>query len=266
MALVTLTTDFGPASHYVGVMKGVILSIAREVQIVDLCHDLPAFDLVAAAITLDACIDHFPPGTVHVVVVDPGVGSSRRPIAVQTNQGFLVGPDNGVFSAVLARRPVLRAVCLSNRQRQLESVSATFHGRDIFAPAAAWLAQGTPIDDLGDTANDLQTLDIPTPVEQSNGGLLLKVLRVDPFGNLITNLTQDQWDGWNALMPQSRAVFHVGSAQIVGLSRTFSDVAPGSLLAYIGCSQRVEIAARQGHAASRLNAKPGAPITLTKAK
>ena len=142
MAIITLTTDFGPASHYVGLMKGVILNIAPSSTVVDFAHDVPAHKIIAAAVVLESLLGYFPHGTIHVAVVDPGVGSKRHAVAVQTQNHFWVGPDNGLFSAVIQRDSLIQAVRLTNAKYHHPPVSDTFHGRDIFAPVAAHLATG----------------------------------------------------------------------------------------------------------------------------
>src|ERR1044071_10245 len=163
MAIITLTTDFGETDTYAGVMKGVILGIAPDASIVDLTHGITSQDIVGAALALESALDYFPDGTIHVAVVDPGVGSDRKAIAIQTENFFLVGPDNGLFSLALDRHPHLQAIHLTNSQFHLKSVSATFHGRDIFAPVAAQIARGAPLLDLGAPIEDLTKLVIPKP-------------------------------------------------------------------------------------------------------
>ena len=240
---------------YVAQMKGVILGIVPEVQIVDLTHHIPPQDLVAAALTLDAAIDAFPDGTVHVAVVDPGVGSDRAAIAVETDHFVGIGPDNGLFCEVLRRQKILRAVRLTHVAYHRKPVSATFHGRDIFAPVAAHVAAGTSLEELGETVCDLIRLDLPQP-ETIVGGLRLHVLHIDTFGNLISNLRRDQLD------TQIHAVIEVAQKRITGICKTFGDVQPDELVAYFGSSHRLEIAIRNGHAARQLGVQRGDTFDL----
>lgn len=187
MSLITLTTDFGHEDSYVGQVKGAILSVDPAAVVVDFCHAVPPQDVLAAALMLEQAMGVFPKGAIHLAVVDPGVGTERAPIAVQTSEGFLVGPDNGIFTAVLEEWPLRRAVRLSNRRYHRRLPSATFHGRDIFGPVAAYLGKQVEIEKLGDPHCELVMLDLPHP-QEVNDALLLHVIAVDRFGNLITDL------------------------------------------------------------------------------
>jgi S-adenosylmethionine hydrolase len=258
--IVTLTTDFGLLDPFVGIVKGVILGLAPQATIIDLTHGVPPGDILRGALALDAAVDYFPPGTIHLAVVDPGVGGPRKPLAVALDGGCLVGPDNGLFTAVLARRPLRQAVVLSNAKYHLQPTSKTFHGRDIFAPAAGQLARGLPLHELGDPVSELNTIDLPQPVETADD-LEVHVLHVDHFGNLVTDLTFTRLGAWQR-DGHERLSLIVGSARIYGLSATFSDVAPGRLVAYFGGSSRLEVAVRQGNAAATLNMGIGAVIHL----
>ncbi len=187
MPIVTLLTDFGLEDEYVGVMKGVILSIAPQVRLVDLTHSVPPQDVRRAALILMNAAPYFPPDTVHLAVVDPGVGTERRPIAVRTGRGTFVGPDNGLFSFVLAEMETWTAVELREPAYRLPLVSTTFHGRDIFAPAAAHLASGVPVEALGPVVNNLATLPLPR-LEIGESSLEGEILYADRFGNLVTSI------------------------------------------------------------------------------
>ncbi|MEX2387438.1 MAG: SAM-dependent chlorinase/fluorinase, partial [Phycisphaeraceae bacterium] len=186
--LLTLLTDFGHTDTYVGQMKGVIAGIAPQATAIDLIHVVPPQQVLVAAVMLEAAVEAFAAQTIHVAVVDPGVGGARRAVAVRTEKGVFVGPDNGLFTAVLERWPAVEAVALTNRQYQRDTVSATFHGRDIFAPAAAHLAAGVPMHDLGDSVDPatLVQLNLPQPTPTDHG-MTLHVLWIDHFGNLITD-------------------------------------------------------------------------------
>ncbi len=247
MPVITLLTDFGVADTYVGQMKGAILAIAPAATLVDLTHAVPAQDVFAGAFLLWTAVAAFPPGTVHLAVVDPGVGSSRRALAVQTQRGDrLVGPDNGLLMPAAERLGGIgSAVGLATPA----SASATFHGRDVFAPAAARLAAGAPLRDLGRPVTDLVELSLPTANE--DGG---QVVHVDVYGNLITNIPAD------SLARDS--VVAVGDAQ-VPLVAFYEQAQPGALLALIGSAGLLEISVRNGSAAERLGARRGTPVTLS---
>lgn len=247
--IITLTTDFGLQDTFVGQMKGVILSRLPGATLVDLTHALPGQDIVAGALALESAVDAFPPGTVHLAVVDPGVGSQRAAVAIRTARAYCVGPDNGLFSLVLARDPLLEAVRLTNPRHQREPVSPTFHGRDLFAPAAAHLAGGGTLAQLGEPIAKLVTLDLPQPQPRA-----IDVLAIDHFGNLVTNLAaHDATPG---------LVIEVAGREIRGVCRTYSDVAAGQCVAYVGSGGRVEIAIRNGNAAEALGVRRGQRLTV----
>lgn len=187
MRAITLLTDFGAADYFVGAMKGVILSINPHASIVDITHEIPAQDVAAGAFTLLAAYESFPAGTIHVAVVDPGVGSERRPLIVSAAEQFFVGPDNGIFTYIYDREPCFAAFHLNNSNYFRRPVSTTFHGRDIFAPAAAALSNDIDISSLGSPISDPIRLSIPLAPEGANA----RIIHVDRFGNLITNITRD---------------------------------------------------------------------------
>jgi S-adenosylmethionine hydrolase len=255
MPIITLTTDFGLADGYVGTMHGVILSIAPGVTVVDLSHQVPAQDVRAGAFVLYQAVPYFPPDTIHVVVVDPGVGSERRAVAVRTLQGTFVAPDNGVLSYVLASCDTHEAVSLTNPAYQLPNVSTTFHGRDIFAPAAAHLARDVPLNQLGPRTIHLVQWPMPEPETMPNGDLVAHVMHIDHFGNLILDIRADH-------------ISEIGVLELAGhtikrVSRTFADVRRGELVAYIGSSQdHVEVAIREGNAAHELGLRVGDEVLL----
>lgn len=258
-ALVTLTSDFGLADAYVGVMKGVILGIAPEARLVDISHSLPAQDILAGAFLLAASWRYFPSGAVHLAVVDPGVGSDRRAIALSIDDAYFVGPDNGLFGLVwaAARRPRrARAVHLTQPAYWLAEPSATFHGRDIFAPVAAHLARGVALDELGAPLPIADLVRLPLPaVRQTQRGLAGSVIHIDHFGNLITNVRAHQVAGI-----QAATVDIAGKS--APLVRTYGDMAQGGLLALVGSSGFVEVAVAGGNAAQRLGVERGEPILL----
>ena len=250
-ALITLLTDFGTSNSYAAQIKGVMASITPDVSVVDLTHAIPVQDVLHAAIVLDDAIDAFANGTVHLAVVDPSVGGSRRAIAIQTDRFFFVGPDNGIFSAVLRREPMRRMVQLTNPRYHRPTVSATFHGRDLFAPVAAYLAGGASLGALGiDIAEPIQ-IDLPEP-RRHEGKVVGHVLLIDHFGNLITNLRSDHVAGAGAIM--------VSEASIQKIGRTFCDASPGEPIAYLGSTGRLEIAVCAGNAAEHFGVRIGAPV------
>jgi hypothetical protein len=278
--IITLTTDFGVSDGYVGTMKGVMLDIVPQAQLVDITHAITPQDVRQTAYVLYTACPFFPPHAVHLVVVDPGVGSARRPIAVRSASGTFVGPDNGVFSylmtaGLLAEESVEAVVELANPRYRLPQVSHTFHGRDIFAPAAAHLAASVPIDELGPPVTDPVTLPLPR-LDVSLNAVRGEVLHADHFGNVITSIGLLLWrgdelsfepvfgtrSGQRARFQADRALVMVGGREIPGLHRTYAEVAPGEVLALVGSEGHLEIAVREGSGADRLGLQPGDPVEL----
>ena len=256
MSLITLTTDFGLADSYVGAMKGVILGIDPTATIVDISHDIAPQNVREAAYVVYSAYPYFPPDTVHVVVVDPGVGSRRRAIALRAAQACFVAPDNGVLSYVLNREEMREAVNLTNSRYHRPTVSHTFHGRDIFAPVAAHLARGVPLTELGEPLTEIVTFPLPQPQALPNGDVVSHVLHIDRFGNLILDVREGDD------VPSEGLVLEVAGRRIQGLGRTFTDVPAGELVAYIGSSGHLEIALREGNAAQSLGMDMGDQILL----
>ena len=263
--VITLTTDFGLADGYAGAMKGVILRLCPGAIIVDVSHDIPPQAILQAAYVLSTIVPHFPAGSVHLAVVDPGVGTARRPIAVQTGSATYVAPDNGLLSLALVRDAAHLAVHLQPAWGWAGPgpFSATFHGRDLFAPAAARLACGAALTELGEPISPADLVSLPglQPRLQPDGSWLGQVLHVDRFGNLITNLQPWAWAADLSARPVD-LVITVGEAKIAGLKRTFGDVEPGELVAYLGSSGPLEIAVRDGNAAARLRVAAGDPVRV----
>ena len=187
--LITLTTDFGLNDHFVGTMKGVILDIVPEAEIVDICHAVQAFDVLDGALTIAQAYSYFPNGTVHMVVVDPGVGTARRPILLSTGRHYFVAPDNGVLSLVYAREERLQVRHIDAAHYYRQPVSNTFHARDIFSPVAAYLAKGVEVAKFGEEITDFVRFNAPKPKATDSKTLRGVVLKVDRFGNMITNFT-----------------------------------------------------------------------------
>lgn len=276
--VITLLTDFGEADAFVGIMKGVMLDIAPQAQLVDLSHLISPQDVKLAAYILMTATPFFPEGTVHLVVVDPGVGSTRRPIAVKTRNAYFIAPDNGVLSYVLFQEEGYRVVELADPRYRLPDPSSTFHGRDIFSPAAAHLAAGVPFDDLGPQVANPVLLN-PPHFLLADDRIEAEVLNVDHFGNLRTSVLILNWVDEETLelnplltkqpdveVPKRftapRVVVEVGDLKINGISTTFSDVQVGQPLAYVGSEGGLEIAINQGNAARTFGVKPGDPVTL----
>lgn len=258
--VIALMSDFGARDHYVGTMKGVTLGICPDVTLVDITHEIPPHDVRAAALELAACYRYFPAGTVFLVVVDPGVGSARRGLAVETADHRFVAPDNGVLTAVLRESPPRGVVELSERRYALPTVSRTFEGRDRFAPAAAWLAKGLKLTGLGRSAGEYVTIEIPEP-EVSDGRIVGEVLRVDHFGNLVTNIDSKSFDR----LAQAGAISLVAGEHTVGrFVTTYAEAAPDEACALIGSTDHVEIALNVGSAAAQLGLGPGAVVTITR--
>jgi S-adenosyl-L-methionine hydrolase (adenosine-forming) len=252
VALVTLTTDFGTADGFVGAMKGVLHARAPGVTVVDISHDIPRHDIAAGAHALANAVPYYPEGTIHVAVVDPGVGGERKPVIVVDHGQLFVGPDNGLFSLVAPRPEAAYEIATAAYRR--EKPSATFHGRDIFAAAAARLAAGGAPEEAGPQVLLRGRLPAAATTEQDGASPAAVVLHVDVFGNLITNLPGE------GLPLEVR--FQVGGRPIAGLSETYESVAPGELLAYVGSRGTVEIAVNGGNAAELLGAGRGTLVEV----
>lgn len=272
MPIITLMTDFGEADGYVGAMKGVILSIAPGARVVDITHQIPPQDVRRAALALLEFYPYFPPKTIHLIVVDPGVGTERRAIAVQTPGGRFVAPDNGVLSYVLANEPEYTAVSLMNPAYHRPNPSRTFHGRDVFSPAVAHLAAGVDLHDLGPITTDLVRLPLPRPVVSSTG-IQGKILRIDHFGNALTNIQYLRWKDETTLMyspalpgddvaepvtfQADRVTVMVGRHIFTGIHPTYSVVSPGQPIVIVGSGGELEIAVNRGDAGNALEISAG---------
>lgn len=257
--IITLTTDYGTSDHLVGAMKGVILSINPDVNIVDITHDILPHDILDAALTIGQSYTLFPPKTVHVVVVDPGVGTQRRPVIVAADQHYLVAPDNGVLSNVYDQAQALYAWHITAEHYFRHPVSNTFHGRDVFAPAAAWLTKSWQTSSFGEPITDFVRFNIPKPKTADNT-IKGAVLRIDRFGNLITNVTPQ--DVPALVAPDGKFTIRVGSGEISKVVQTFAQGGAGEAIAYIGSSGYLEIAVNKGNAARELAAARGAEVTI----
>ena len=259
MNLITLTTDFGSGDYAVAQMKGVILSIAPAVKLVNLSHEIPPQDVLTAQVLLENTTAYFPDGTVHLVAINPGVGTEQRAIAARLGKSYFVGPDNGLITPLLERAEAngwrVEIVNANQPEYWRAQVSNVFHGRDVFAPIAAHLAQGTPLHALGERISDPLRRPIPAPQIIENGWRG-EVIQVDHFGNLAVNLKSIH------LKDMKTANFWVNETEIRGLSSTFGEGQPGELLALFDSSDRLSICMVNGSAAKRLNASPGTIVEV----
>lgn len=256
--LVALLTDFGTRDHYAGTLKAVVLGICPEVTLVDIGHDIPPHDVLSGALELAACYRYFPAGTVFLVVVDPGVGSARRGLAAEAGDYRFVAPDNGVLTAVFRETVPRKIVELTERKYARPTVSRTFEGRDRFAPAAAWLARGIGLSSLGRGVSDPVRIEIPEP-EIGPGGVTGVVLRVDRFGNLITNIDRAAFERAAAGGP---VAVRVEAREVPRLVATYADSAPGELCALFGSTDHLEVAVAGGSAADLLGLGRGARVSV----
>ena len=262
--VITLTTDFGLTDHFAGVVKGVILGINPEVELVDISHNVGAFDVIDGALTLAQSFAYFPAGTVHVVVVDPGVGSARRPILAATERYHFVAPDNGVLSLVYEREPGVEVRHLTADRYWLKPVSNTFHGRDVFAPVAAWLTRGVKADEFGERIDDYTKIALPKVDRRHQPGktsISGAVVKVDRFGNLMTNLTPaDLPELFSASPSPFRMV--INGHEIKHLHRSFAEGHSSEPFAILGSSGFVEIGMNRWSAAEALDATRGTTVSV----
>ena len=255
--VITLTTDFGLRDYYVSAMKAVMLGIAPEVRLIDVSHDIPSQDIMAGSWVLKNSAMLFPSKTVHAVVIDPGVGTERNPIALQVEDQYFVGPDNGIFSLLTADREYT-AVRLTKREYLREHPSSTFHGRDIFAPAAAHLSRGVPLRELGEPLEELVSYRWMQPIADKDG-IQGAIIHIDKFGNLVTNipevLIRERVWGRNIKI-------YVGNVILDNLSNTFGNVAEGEPVAYVGSAGMLEVGINKGNAEEMLGVQKGAQISI----
>ena len=256
--VVALMSDFGVRDHYVGAMKGVVLSVCPDATLVDISHDVPPHDVRSAALELAAAYRYFPAGSVFLVVVDPGVGSERRGVAADTGDYRFVSPDNGVLTAVFNEQPPRRVVELTERRFARPTVSRTFEGRDRFAPAAAWIAKGIRLSALGRPLHDYRTLELPVP-GTSGGGLQGEVLRVDRFGNLVSNIDRKQFE---SVVQRGPIQIEVGGHAIGRLVETYTEIGADEVCALFGGTEHLEFAASSASAAERLGLDVGAAVVV----
>lgn len=252
--VVAFLTDFGTRDHYAGTLKAVVLSVCPDATLVDIGHDIPAHDVLTGALELAACYRYFPAGTIFLVVVDPGVGSTRRGIAADVGDYRFVAPDNGVLSAVFRESPPKKVVELTERKYARPTVSRTFEGRDRFAPAAGWLAKGIALVSLGKAIGNYVVIDMPRP-ELSAAELIGEVVRVDRFGNLITNIDRRAFEQF---AHGGAIAVTIGDREIPRVVATYAEAPSGELCALFGSTDHLEIAANAGDAARVLGLGRGA--------
>jgi S-adenosylmethionine hydrolase len=258
-SVITLLTDFGTADYFVAAVKGVILTINRHVSIIDITHEIPPQDIESGAFTLLTCYRDFPAGTIHMAVVDPGVGSARRPIVVSAGSHYFVGPDNGLFSYVYDNEPSHKTFHLTANKYLRQSASSTFHGRDIFAPAAAALSKGVKPKQLGPRITDEVRLASLSPERRENGDVHGRIIHIDRFGNCITNLTR-------ADVPDSNQTKLLVKRKVVRSFRKFfadEDGSKDEIFAIWGSAGFLELAVNGGSAAEQLRAKRGEAVIVS---
>jgi S-adenosylmethionine hydrolase len=262
--IITLLTDFGLEDEYVGVMKGVVLSINPRVQLVDIIHNITRHDVIQAALALNASFRYFPKGSIHVVVVDPGVGGKRKVICLQQEGHLFLGPDNGVLTMVIQNGRVERICAITNQEYFLKPTSDTFHGRDIFAPAAAYLSKGVDMLRLGKEValSNITRLDIPAPYVSAPNEIVGTIISIDHFGNLITNISQTTFERFKDDAGLKEVVIRLGRSKIRGVSKSYDSVKTGAPVAIFGSRNLLEISLNQGDARTHFKARAGQTVRL----
>jgi S-adenosylmethionine hydrolase len=260
--IITLTTDFGNADHYVASIKGAVLSVSTQVHIVDVSHEVPPHDIAYAAQLVREASKVFPPRTVHIVVVDPGVGTARRPIIAAAENQIFVGPDNGVFSLIYESDDFNGAVHITATHYMRPDPSPTFHGRDIFAPVAAQLARGLGMENFGEAIEDAVRVEMPKPRVTGEGLVKATALHVDRFGNVVTNLTRGSLQALMDKLGRSNLKGGVGAAAISGLRTTYAEGLPGAPFFLFNSTGRLEIAVNQARASDILGLKAGDAVDI----
>lgn len=258
--IITLTTDYGTSDHLVGTMKGVILNINPEAEIVDITHSVMPYDVLDCALVLNEASRYFPSRTIHVAVVDPGVGTERRPLLVSAGTQYYIAPDNGILSLVYEReKDSLTVRNITSEHYFLQPLSKTFHGRDVFAPAAGWLSKSWQTASFGEEIDNYMRFSFPKPKAVDNviRGI---ILRVDAFGNLLTNLKLEDVPALASADAKFKLV--VGNKEISKLAQTFSDGAAGELIALVGSSGFLEVSVNKGNAARLLGVNRGAEVAI----
>jgi S-adenosyl-L-methionine hydrolase (adenosine-forming) len=258
-SIITLTTDYGTNDHLVGAMKGAILRINPDIQIIDICHHVLACDILDGALTIGMAAKYFPPKTIHVVVVDPGVGTARRPIMVSGDQHFFVAPDNGVLSMIYDTQESFSVRHITSDHYFLRPMSNTFHGRDVFAPVAAWLAKNLQPASFGEEISDPVRFTLPKP-RTGEGKVKGVVLKVDNFGNLVTNIPPELIP--QAFIPDGKFRITVAGKEVPKVMLTYGEGGPGEPFGVLGSAGLLEISVNRGSAARVLGANRGAEVVV----
>jgi S-adenosylmethionine hydrolase len=263
--IITLLTDFGLQDEYAAVMKGVILSINSSAQVIDITHEVPRHDVMGAALVMRTSFRYFPKGSIHVIVVDPGVGGKRKIICMKTEGHFFIAPDNGVLSLIMREDGKADAThAVTNDNYFLKPISNTFHGRDILAPVAAHLSKGVDLASLGPKirVSDMTTLDIPTPFVSSGHELVGNIISIDHFGNLVTNIDQETLEGFKGESTWADLVIRIGRSIIQGVSTSYDSVKTGAPVAIVGSRNLLEISVNRKDARTYFKAGVGQTIRV----
>jgi S-adenosylmethionine hydrolase len=261
-AIITLTTDFGLNDHFIGAMKGVILEIAPDSQIVDISHAVQAFDILDGALTISQAYSYFPSGTVHMVIVDPGVGTARRPVVLTGDRHFFIAPDNGVLSLIYDREERISVRHITADHYFLQPRSNTFHARDIFSPVAAYLAKGVDPERFGEEIGDYVRFGAPRPKPVDERTLRGVVLKVDRFGNLITNITPEDAPRLFEATPPAFKIAVGTKAQATRMCTNYAEGAPGEVFGILGSMGFLEVATNRGSAFQMLGAGKGSEVNV----
>ncbi len=254
--IITLTTDFGTKNGYVGAVKGVIKRINPEAEIVDITHDIESFDILGVSFTLNNFYRYFPQNTIHLAVVDPGVGSKRQPLLIKSEDFYFVGPDNGIFSFAIQNENITEIINLSNHKYHLYKPSSTFHARDIFAPVAAYLSLGVDVKEFGIPARECSKLVIPLP-QMSRNGITGEIIHIDNFGNLITNIVAESFKVKRVIRIEIKRI------EIDRISQSYFEIPENKIGAVIGSSGFLEIAMNQSSAENTLKANIGTRVKIS---
>ena len=260
--LVTLTTDFGTSDHYVGTMKGVVYNINSAALVVDISHAVQSYDVLDGALTIAQAYSYFPAGTIHVVVVDPGVGTARRPILARSEKYFFVAPDNGVLSLIFDREEQVSVRQITSDHYFLHPVSQTFHGRDIFAAVAGWLSKGVEFANFGNEISDYVRFRMPAAKRAENGRVQGVVLKVDKFGNLVTNITPQDIPQLFAPQPPAFKIL-IGKHEVTTMRTSYAEGPSGEVFGILGSMGFLEISMNRGSAARILNVGKGAEVVVS---
>jgi len=258
--IVTLTTDFGGSDHFVGTMRGVILGVNPAANVVDLCNSVNSFDVLDGALTIAQAYRFFPSDSIHMVIVDPGVGSSRRPLLVTTTRHYFLAPDNGVLSLVMEQEERVTVRHITAEHYFLQPVSQTFHGRDVFSPCAGWMSKGVEPDKFGDEITDYVRFTLPKPKQTGEHTLKGAVLKVDKFGNLITNLTAENAPA--VFAAEAKVRITVGQATVTGIYASYAQGQPGELFGVLNSMGFLEIAGNRAAASQVAKAGRGAEVVV----